>query len=177
MSKLLRISRARLLSIVAVVGLATFAAGCGESGAYVRVNPIDAYRGYDDFQPEKDKAVLARAASVDAKAARVRIFQEAFPAGVELKEGTFSVAAGYHHHLIGKYAYSPGKVISKLELVAHVKQLVVAADGDAAIILFSAVDAKDFDKAQGVEAIILRLDPRATPTEDKALPPSGNKSI
>jgi hypothetical protein len=177
MFQLLRISRARLIPVVAVVGLATFAAGCGESGPYVHVNAINAYRGYDDFQPEKDKAVLAKAASVDARTAHVRIFQEAFPAGIELKEGTFGVAAGYKHHLIGKYAYAPGKVTPKTALVAHVKQLVVAADGDAAIILFGAVDEKDFDKAQGVEAIILRLDPRATPTDDKALPPAGNKSI
>ena len=163
--------------LLVLASLGALAIGCAESGSYVRVSPINAYRGYDDFQPEKDKAVLAKAASVDAKSAQVRIFQEAFPAGIELKEGTFGVAAGYQHHLIGKYAYSPGKVTTKLELVAHVKQLVVAAGGDAAIILFGAVDSKDFDKAQGVEAIIVRLDPRATPTDDKPAPPAGNKSL
>jgi len=176
MNKVLAPRRLRLRAMILLV--APLGACATESGGYVRVDAMNAYRGYDDFQPEKDKAVLAKSATVDVKSAQVRIFQETLPAGVELKEGVFGVAPGYQHRLIGKYAYSPGKAISKVDLVAHVKQLAVAADGDAAIILFQAVDPKDFDKAQGVEAIIVRLDPRTTRGDDRAPPPPpGNKSL
>ena len=177
MNNVLAPRKVRLAAMILFV--ATVGACATESGGYVRVDAMNAYRGYDDFQPEKDKAVLAKSATVEVKAAPVRIFQEALPAGVELKEGVFGVAPGYQHRLIGKYAFSPGKSVSKVELVARVKKLAIAAEGDAAIILFQAVDSKDFDKAQGVEAIILRLDPRATRGDDKPPPPPppGNKSL
>lgn len=96
----------------------------------MHVQPIDAYRGYEDFHPDADKAVLVRAAKVELQGAPVRIFQEAFPEGITLTQGAFGVSPGYHHHLIGKFAYSPGKVVSKAELVARVKKLAVAAGGD-----------------------------------------------
>jgi len=158
------------LVLVCFACLSLAASACGAPSAWVRVQPIDAYRGYDDFRPDQDKAVLARASTVDVSVATVRIFQEAFPEGITLTQGAFGVTPGYQHHLIGKFAYSPGKAVGKAELVARVKKLAVAAGGDAAILIFLATDPKDFDVAQGVEAIIVKLDPRMAPG---AAPPPG----
>lgn len=165
----------RHASLVSALALSLALAACGGgSSSWVRVTPIDAYRGYDDFQPAQDKAVLARAATVNPAATPVRIFQEAFPEGVTLDHGVFAVSPGYRHHLIGKFAYSPGKAVSKSELVSRVKKLAIAAGGDAAIVIFLATDSENFDLAQGIEAIILKVDPRMAPGgggESPATPP------
>lgn len=148
-------------SLVAFLAVSFALAACGGgSSSWVHVDPIDAYRGYDDFQPDADKAVLAKASKVDPRVTPVRIFQEAFPEGITMTQGTFGVSPGYHHHLLGKFAYSPGKAVSKTELVARVKKLAVAAGGDAAILVFLATDSRNFDLAQGVEAVVFKVDPR-----------------
>lgn len=164
---------ASLVSTVALALSFALAACGGGSSSWVRVSPMNAYRGYDDFQPAEDKAVLARSAAVDPAAAPVRIFQEAFPEGVTMSQGVFGVRAGYRHHLLGKFAYSPGKAVPKTELVARVKKLAIAAGGDAAIVIFLATDAESFDLAQGIEAIILKVDPRMAPGGGELPPAQG----
>ena len=167
----------RKVSALVVLTSALLAA-CGGPQFTVQVEPIDAYRAYEDFQPEQDKALLAKSLTVDPGARPVRIFQEAFPKGIELKGNAFGVAPGYRHRLIGKFAYSPGKEVPKTELVARVKKLAIAAGGDAAIVLFLATSSKSFEIAQGVEAIIVKLDERmesdAGSPEKPSLPPGTN---
>lgn len=132
--------------------------GCGAS--HSGVAPVSLYRGAVRVDPAADLAVLSRAAAVDPSRAEVRIF-EALPRGVELREGALHAAPGYEHQFVGKYLYSLDKYATKSDLVRQVKRVTIAAGADAAIVALLGVDPGDVDKARGVEAAILRLDPRA----------------
>jgi len=148
----------------------SLAVGCAPSGPYVRVNPINAYRSYGEYHPQaQDDAIVAKAGSVDVGGHEIHLFQEALPPGIEMKDGTFGVAAGYSHHLLGKYAYSPGKEVSKDDLVAMVKKMCVATGANAAIIIFQLVPNDHQDRAQAIEAILVALqDP--LPAAGSAMP-------
>ena len=74
-----------------------------------------------------------------------------------MKDGTFGVAAGYTHHLLGKYAYSPGSEVEKDELVAMVKKMCVTTGANAAIIIFRAIPNDHQDRAQAIEAMLVSL--------------------
>ncbi|HEY1813041.1 MAG TPA: hypothetical protein VGG74_11910 [Kofleriaceae bacterium] len=121
-------------------------------------SPIDSYRAYGEYHPvAEDNAVVAKAASANPNAYPIRVFQEALPAGIELNGGTFGVAAGYHHRLLGKYAYSSGAEMSKDDLVAKVKKMCVAAGANAAVIMFELVPNDHQDRAQAIEAMLIDL--------------------
>ncbi|WP_394846011.1 hypothetical protein LZC95_00930 [Pendulispora brunnea] len=45
---------------------------------------------------------MKRSATANLEGARIRIFQEAFPAGIRMGEGMLEVERGYQHRLIGK---------------------------------------------------------------------------
>jgi hypothetical protein len=154
-------------------------AGCATSGGLsLHVQPIYQYRGYGEYLPDRDAQVLATAKEGKADPASVKFLQETLPEGVEMTQNTLGVKDGYGHHLLGKLAYSTGALVTKLDLIARVKQVAAAAGGDAAIGMFLLTDQADYTKAQGVEAVILKLDPRfkggskAPPTDEKKKPAS-----
>lgn len=134
------------------------AAGCAPSGPFVKVEPINSYRAYGEYHPQaRDDAIVAKAAAADINGHEIHVFQEALPPGIEMKDGTFGVAAGYTHQIFGKYAYSPGKEVSKDELVATVKKMCVTIGANAAIIIFQMVPNEHQDRAQAIEAILVDL--------------------
>lgn len=103
--------------------LPLIAVGCAPTGPYVKVEAINSYRAYGEYHPQaQDDAIVAKAASAEITGREIGVFQEALPPGIEMKHGTLGVAVGYTHHLLGKYAYSPGKEVSKDSLVATVKK-------------------------------------------------------
>jgi hypothetical protein len=129
----------------------------------VRVESINTYRAYDEYHPQaQDDGIVAKAASADINGHEIHVFQEALPPGIEMKDGTFGVATGYNHHVLGKYAYSPGKEVSKDELVTMVKKMCVTTGANAAIIIFQAVPNDHQDRAQAIEAILVALRDRPT---------------
>ncbi|NPD24072.1 MULTISPECIES: hypothetical protein [Corallococcus] len=117
------------------------------------------YRGYGEYLPERDREVLAQAAAVK-DAAAVIFLQETLPEGIEMTSHMLQVKDGYSHQLLGKLAFSRGRVDSKQDLIAHVRKVAQAAGGDAAVGLFLLTPADDYTQAQAVEAVILKLDPR-----------------
>jgi hypothetical protein len=143
-----------------IVSLASACAG--PQGPFMRVNPINSYRAYGEYHPQaQDDAIVAKASSADVNGHDIHLFQEALPPGIEMKEGTFGVAPGYTHHLLGKYAYSPGKEVTKDELVMMVKKMCVTTGANAAIIVFDAVPNDHQDRAQAVEAMLVTLQDQA----------------
>jgi len=139
--------------------LALAAAGCAEPQPMtVRENPINSYRSYGEYHPvAQDDAIVAKAASANPNAYPIRVFQEELPPGIEANGGTFGVRAGYHHRLLGKYAYSSGAEMSKDDLVVMVKRMCVAAGANAAVIVFDFVPNDHQDRAQGIEAMLVDL--------------------
>jgi hypothetical protein len=137
-------------------------AGCATTSSFgPHVQPIYQYRGYGEYLPDRDAKVLAEAKAAAGDVSAVKFLQETLPEGIEMDSNrTMSVAKGYQHQLIGKVAYSTGQLVPKLDLIARVKQVAAAAGGDAAIGLFLLTDGADYTKAQGVEAVIIKLDPR-----------------
>jgi hypothetical protein len=165
-------STTALILSLAIAGCAT----TESSGPWVKVHPIYQYRGYGEYLPERDAKVLEQAKAGATAAASVKFLQETLPEGIEMTGQTMGVKEGYHHELIGKLAYSEGTLVNKLELIARVKQVAAAAGGDAAIGLFLATDEKDYTKAQGVEAVIIKLDPRMQkPAPEKKPAPTANQ--
>jgi hypothetical protein len=155
----LRRRDARLL-----LGLILFACAPSQASMQVHVEPINQYRAYGEYHPQaQDDAVVARAATADGTGKNIHVFQEALPPGIEMGGGTFGVAPGFKHKLLGKFAYSPGKEVSKDELVLRVKQMCVAAGGNAAIIIFQLVPNDHQDRAQAIEAILANLDETVLP--------------
>ncbi|RKG69600.1 hypothetical protein D7V80_08450 [Corallococcus sp. CA054B] len=142
-----------------VVG--TFAIlGCsGSTYLHGKALEQNQYRGYGEYQPERDREVLTQAAAVK-DAASVIFLQETLPEGIEMTAHTLQVKDGYSHQLLGKLAFSRGRVDSKQDLIAHVRKVALAAGGDAAVGLFLLTPASDYTQAQAVEAVILKLDPR-----------------
>jgi hypothetical protein len=146
------------MKLRAVMVMMLIASACAPSGPYVRVNPINAYRAYGEYHPQaQDDAIVAKAATADVTGHEIHVFQEALPAGIEMKDGTLGVAAGYSHRLLGKYAYSPGKEVSKDDLVASVKKMCVTTGANAAIIIFQMVPNDHQDRAQAIEAVLVDL--------------------
>jgi hypothetical protein len=137
----------------------SLAVGCAKpSGPFMHVEPINSYRAYGEYHPQaQDDAIVSKAASADVNGHDIHLFQEALPPGIEMKDGTLGVAAGYTHHLLGKYAYSPGKEVTKDELVVMVKKMCVTTGANAAIILFQAIPNDHQDRAQAVEAVLVTL--------------------
>jgi hypothetical protein len=137
----------------------------------VRANPIDSYRAYGEYHPAaQDDAIVAKSGSANPNAYAIHVFQEALPPGIEAKDGTFGVAAGYQHHLLGKYTYSPGKEVPKDDLVVKVKKMCVATGANAAIIVFELVPNDHQDRAQAIEALLVDL--HEQPAADSATPPA-----
>ncbi len=172
--------RSFFVAFVVVLGLAT--AGCATGGRAFgpHVDAIYQFRGYGEYQPDRDATVLAKAKVGQLDVAQVKFLQESLPEGIEMTGETLGVKPGYQHLLIGKLAYSTGKLEPKLELIARVKQVAAAAGGDAAIGLFLFTDGKDYTKAQGVEAVIIKLDPRwvaPATAPATATPPKGQHDI
>lgn len=148
------------MRISLVVALSLLLAGCGETGPYVRVQPINAYRAYGDYHPAaEDEAVVKKSQSANLAGSSVRIIQEALPPGIEMKDGTLGVKPGFKHKLIGKYAYSPGEEVPKDKLVTAVKKMCVTAGANAALVIFQVVPSDHQDRAQGIEAVLLSLEP------------------
>jgi hypothetical protein len=158
-----------------LLGLFVSLVSCAGPGGYgPRVTPIYQYRGYGEYLPERDAKVVEQGkAAVDAS--RVKFLQETLPEGIELTAQTLSVKPGYNHILIGKLAFSEGRLMPKLELIARVKQVALAAGGDTAIGIFLLTDDKDYTKAQGVEAVIMKMDPRFTDGAPAAPKPPQSK--
>jgi hypothetical protein len=144
----------RIVLVVAWIGV-----GCAHSTQpTATANPINSYRAYGEYHPQaQDDAIVAKAASADIAGHEIHVFQEALPPGIEMNNGTFGVAAGYTHHLLGKYVFSPGKEVAKDELVASVKKMCVAAGANAAIIIFDLTPNDHQDRAQAIEAILVDL--------------------
>ncbi|WP_147442030.1 hypothetical protein [Corallococcus exercitus] len=138
------------------------------------------YRGYGEYLPERDREVLAQAAAVK-DAAAVIFLQETLPEGIEMTSHMLQVRPGYSHQLLGKLAFSRGRVDSKQDLIEHVRKVALAAGGDAAVGLFLLTPAQDYTQAQAVEAVILKLDPRVRvklrPDEAKAGGVSGAPGV
>jgi hypothetical protein len=135
-------------------------AGCVTApSTRARVKALYQYRSYSEAQPERDAAVLAQGERAGADVSGVTFLQDKLPEGLAIVNQDLVVQPGYAHELLGKVAYSTGKRVTKAELIARVKQVAVAAGGDAAIGVFVTDDA-DFRNAHGVEAVILKLDPR-----------------
>ncbi|WP_223639626.1 hypothetical protein [Corallococcus sp. EGB] len=141
--------------------LGAFAAlGCsGPASLQGRALKQNEYRGYGEYLPERDREVLAQAEAVK-DVASVIFLQETFPEGIEMTPQMLQVKAGYSHQLLGKLAFSRGQVDSKQDLIEHVRQVAVAAGGDAAVGIFLLTPANDYSQAQAVEAVIIKLDPR-----------------
>ncbi|TSC23941.1 hypothetical protein [Corallococcus sp. Z5C101001] len=129
------------------------------------------YRGYGEYRPERDREVLTRAEGAKDTAS-VIFLQETLPEGIEMTSHMLSTKDGYSHQLLGKMAFSRGRLDSKRDLITHVQQVALAAGGDAAVGFFLLTPAEDFTQAQAVEAVILKLDPRVRarlrPEEAKA---------
>ena len=132
--------------------VALLAGGCAGTADSVtvtslqpRVHPIYQYRGYGEYLPDRDAVVLAKGKSGGLDASPVKFLQETLPEGIEMNGPVLGVKDGYHHKLIGKLAYSNGKLESKLDLIARVKQVVAAAGGDAAMGVFLLTDEKDYN--------------------------------
>jgi hypothetical protein len=155
-------------AFVCVLGLAA----CAQPQPMtVHVNPINSYRAYGEYHPAaQDDAVVAKAASANPNAYPIHVFQEALPAGIEMNNGTFGVAAGYHHKLLGKYAYSSGAEMTKDDLVVMVKKMCVAAGATAAVIVFDVVPNDHQDRAQGIEAMLVELHDDAQPADPTPAP-------
>ncbi|MBL0215148.1 MAG: hypothetical protein IPQ07_14830 [Myxococcales bacterium] len=150
------------MNVRSVLFVLLAAAGCAPSGPFVRVKPINSYRAYGEYHAQaQDDALVAKAASADVSGHEIHVFQEALPPGIEMKDGTFGVAAGYTHRLLGKYAYSSGKEVLKDELVATVKKMCVTAGANAAIIIFQLVPNDHQDRAQAIEAVLVDLHDKA----------------
>ncbi|NOJ92238.1 hypothetical protein HMI51_04675 [Corallococcus coralloides] len=141
--------------------VSTFALlGCsGSTYLHGKALEQNQYRGYGEYQPERDSAVLTQAAAVK-DAASVIFLQETLPEGIEMTSHMLQVKDGYSHQLLGKLAFSRGRVDSKQDLIEHVRKVALAAGGDAAVGLFLLTPAHDYSQAQAVEAVILKLDPR-----------------
>ncbi|RKG88686.1 hypothetical protein D7W82_09685 [Corallococcus sp. CA049B] len=141
--------------------VSTFALlGCsGSTYLHGKALEQNQYRGYGEYQPERDSAVLTHAAAVK-DAASVIFLQETLPEGIEMTSHMLQVKDGYSHQLLGKLAFSRGRVDSKQDLIEHVRKVALAAGGDAAVGLFLLTPAHDYSQAQAVEAVILKLDPR-----------------
>ncbi|RKG99397.1 hypothetical protein D7X32_26690 [Corallococcus carmarthensis] len=155
--------------------------GCsGPSYLQARALEQNEYRGYGEYLPERDRAVLAQAAAVK-DAASVIFLQETLPEGIEMTSHMLQVKAGYSHQLLGKLAFSRGQVASKQDLIEHVRKVALAAGGDAAVGLFLLTPPQDYTQAQAVEAVILKLDPRVRvklrPDEAKAGGVSGAPGV
>ena len=147
-----------------LLGLLLSACASTQPSLQVHVEPIDQYRAYGEYHPQaQDDAVVAKAATADVTGRTIHVFQEALPPGIEMGGGTFGVAPGFKHKLLGKYAYSPGKEVSKDELVLRVKKMCVAAGGNAAIIIFQLVPNDHQDRAQAIEAILANVDESVLP--------------
>ena len=124
--------------------LAVLLAGCSIGTTFKRsqTEPTYAYRGEGEYRPDRDADVLARGKEATT-AAVTFLEQEAPPAGAQV---------------LGRVAYSTGKLVGKDELVARVKAVAAAAGGDAAAGTFVFAD-RDGQRAEGVEAVILKLAP------------------
>jgi hypothetical protein len=151
----------RIVLLMACIGV-----GCAHSTrSSARVEPINSYRAYGEYHAQaQDDAIVAKSASVDVAGHEIHVFQEALPPGIEMKDGTFGVGAGYTHHLLGKYVYSPGKEVAKDVLVASVKKMCVATGANAAIVIFDMTPNDHQDRAQAIEAILVDLHDQATST-------------
>jgi hypothetical protein len=148
----------RDMKIAALVVAMLVGIGCAPTRPFVQVQPINSYRAYGEYHPaSQDDAIVAKAAAANPNAYPIHVFQEALPPGIEMSNGTFGVAAGYTHRVLGKYAYSPGKEVSKDELVVMVKKMCVTAGANAAIIIFQMVPNDHQDRAQAIEAILVDL--------------------
>lgn len=117
------------------------------------------YRGYGEYQPERDRQVLTQAEAVKDTAS-VIFLQETLPEGIEMTSHRLQVKDGYSHQLLGKLAFSRGQVDAKQDLIEYVRKVALAAGGDAAVGIFMLTPANDSTQAQAVEAVILKLDPR-----------------
>lgn len=157
---------------LAVAWAALSSLGCvGPNQLNVRALPQNEYRGYGEYLPERDQEVLTRAAG-DQDIASVIFLQETLPEGIEMTSHMLSTKDGYSHQLLGKMAFSGGKLTSKKDLIVQVQKVARAAGGDAAVGLFVLTDVDDYTQAQAVEAVILKLDPRVRaklrPDEERA---------
>ncbi|MGE6760417.1 hypothetical protein ACQKGO_20540 [Corallococcus interemptor] len=134
--------------------------GCaGPTSLHGKVLKQNQYRGYGEYQPERDREVLARAQGVK-DAASVIFLQETLPEGIEMTFHRLRVKDGYSHQLLGRLAFSQGQADSKQDLIEQVRKVALAAGGDAAVGIFLLTPANDDTRAQAVEAVILKLDPR-----------------
>jgi hypothetical protein len=130
----------------------------------MRVDPINSYRAYGEYHPQaQDDAIVSKAATADVNGHEIHVFQEALPPGIEMKDGTLGVASGYTHHLLGKYAYSPGKEVTKDELVVMVKKMCVTTGANAAIIIFQGIPNDHQERAQAIEAVLVALQDQPAP--------------
>jgi hypothetical protein len=145
--------------LLLLLTLGPLAGACASSEPFVRAEPINQYRAYGEYHPQaEDDAVVARAATADPAGKAIHVFQEALPPGIEMGASTLGVAPGFKHKLLGKYAFSAGKEVSKDELVLHVKKMCVATGANGAIIIFQLVPNDHQDRAQAIEAVLAILD-------------------
>jgi len=150
----------RLLAIT-VVACGLFFGGCGASSKPMfKVNPINSYRAYGEYHAATDDAaIVARAEKADPTGIDIRLFQESIPPGIQMTNQTLGVVAGYKHKLIGKYAYSGGTEEPKDALVSRVRKMCVATGANAAMIVFMLEDSEKQERAQGIEAVLIHMDP------------------
>ena len=155
--------RSALAALVSLC-LSSAAACAAPTTLSAHVEPINQFRAYGEYHPQaEDDAVVARAAAADPTGKTIHVFQEALPPGIEMNGGTFGVAPGFKHKLIGKFAYSPGHEVTKDELVLQVRKMCVAAGANAAIIIFQLVPNDHQDRAQAIEAILASVDESVLP--------------
>lgn len=157
-------------SATLILAAGALLAGCAEPAALtVRVTPVHAYRAYGEYHPvAEDDALVARSASADVSRAKIRIFQEALPAGIRMDGALLGVEKGFRHRLLGKFAYSSGKEEPKDELVLRVRRLCVTVGANAAMILFHQENEKDRARAQAIEAVLMHYE---DPSPEGAPPP------
>jgi hypothetical protein len=156
--------RSTLLPTTALAAALFTAACASQHEPFMKVEPIDQYRAYGEYHPQaQDDAIVAQAATADPTGKTIHVFQEALPPGIEMGANTLGVAPGYKHKLLGKYAYSAGKEVSKDELVLRVKKMCVATGANAAIILFQLVPNDHQDQAQAIEAVLAVVDESVLP--------------
>lgn len=147
--------------LLVVLGLSFLACAPRVYKMTVEVNPINAYRGYGEYKPDADKAIMAKAEmQIGLGKDSVEFWQETLPAGIENSAQGLRVLPGFGHQLIGKYAFSTGKMTAKTELIAKAKDVAAAAGGDLIIGLFIATDEQNYDNATALEAVIVKKDPR-----------------
>jgi len=140
----------------------------------VRVTPIYQYRGYGEYKPDRDKAVLAQADAAPNSGTHVVLWQETLPPGIAVGSGgSVKVLEGYSHVLIGKLAYSMGKMLPKVTLIAKAKAVIHAAGGDFGISLFRVTDPKNYEQAMAIKVVVIKKDPRMNAPAPKD-PPSKN---